>query len=99
MTQVGISLDCLDNNFHMVVVDGDYIAPNDPVAPNPDQGSSNVVTCSARKGESLDEYFACSVAEIAPGVPGRYKINLNLKKSLTTIIGNEYEFIVVAQVL
>ena len=80
----------------MVVADEDYVARSsilDP--PNPDQGSSNVVTCSAKKGESLDEYFECSVEELAPG---RYKINLSLKKSLTTITEDVYEFTVVAQV-
>ena len=96
MMPVGVSLDCLPgNNFDMVVVDGDYIATK-PDIPNVDQGSSNVVTCSAKNGESLDdEYFDCSAEELAPG---RYKISLTLKKSLTTIPDNVYDFTVVAQV-
>ena len=98
MTPVDVSLDCLPgNDFHMVVVDEDYIATKTGI-PNVDQGSSNVVTCSTKIGDSPEDYFACSAEELAPGVAGRYKINLTLKKSLTTITGNEYEFTVVAQV-
>ena len=102
MTPVGVSLDCLPqnpgNNFDMVVVDGDHIAPND-TDPNADPGSSNVVTCSAKNGENLDDdYFGCSGEEVAPGTPGRYKINLTLKKSLTTIPEDVYEFMVLAEV-
>ena len=82
----------------MVVVDGDYIAPYDNAVPNPDQGSSNVVTCSAKNGEILDEYFVCSAEEITPGTPGRYKIHLTVNKSLTTITEDVYEFTVVAEV-
>jgi len=97
MTPVDVSLDCLPgDDFHMVVVDGDYIATKTGI-PNVDQGSSNVVTCSTKIGASPEDYFDCSAEELAPGVAGRYKINLKLKKSLTTITGNEYEFIVVAQ--
>ena len=99
MTPVDISLDCLpqnpgnENNFHMIVVDRDYIATL------PDyQGGSNVVNCSAKNGENLDEYFDCTAEEVAPGTAGRYKINLTLKKSLTTIEGDVYDFTVVAQV-
>ena len=101
MTPVGISLDCLpqntENDFDIVVVDGDHIAPND-TDPNADQGSSNVVICSTKKGESLDEYFVCAAEEVAPGTPGRYKINLTVNKSLATITEDVYEFTVVAEV-
>ena len=101
MTPVGVSLDCLpqntENDFDLVVVDRDHIAPND-TDPNADQGSSNVVICSTKKGESLDEYFVCAAEEVAPGTPGRYKINLTLKKSLTTIPEDAYEFTVLAEV-
>ena len=99
MTPVDVSLDCLPgDDFHMVVVDGDYIA-TEPQIPDQDLGSSNVVTCSTKVGASPEDYFACSAEELALGVAGRYKINLTLKKSLTAITGNEYEFTVVAQVL
>ena len=99
MTPVDVSLDCLPGgDFHMVVVDGDYIA-TEPQIPDQDLGSSNVVTCSTKVGASPEDYFACSAEELALGVAGRYKINLTLKKSLTAITGNEYEFTVVAQVL
>ena len=96
-TPVGISLDCIpDNDFHMVVVDSDYIADS---VDNNDINSSNVVKfCEAKKEENSDEYFTCSVEEIVPGVPGRYKIDLTLLKSLTTIPEDAYEFTVHVQV-
>ena len=80
----------------MVVVDSDYIADS---VDNNDINSSNVVKfCEAKKEENSDEYFTCSVEEIVPGVPGRYKIDLTLLKSLTTIPEDAYEFTVHVQV-
>ena len=84
---VGASLDCLDKNFHIVVVDRDYIATTkNSRNPSDDEGSSNVVTCSSI--EMPGEYFDCSVH--GQGVPGRYMIKLTLKRSLTTILGDMY---------
>ena len=82
---LGVALDCLPNtNFHMVVVDTDFIDPGN------DEGSSNVVTCQA----DPDEFFDCQ----AVGSPGEYEIHLVLKKSLATINEETYKFTVVAQV-
>ena len=81
----GVALDCLpDTNFHMVVVDTDFIDPDN------DEGSSNVVACQA----DPDEFFDCQ----AMGSPGEYEIHLVLKKSLATINEDTYKFTVVAQV-
>ena len=83
----GVALDCLpDTNFHMVVVDTDFIDPD----PDNDEGSSNEVTCQA----DPDEFFDCQ----AVGSPGEYEIHLVLKKSLATINEETYKFTVVAQV-
>ena len=90
----GVALDCLpDTNFHMVVVDTDfiYLQPT-----NNDEGSSNVVTCQALREDNVtpDEFFDCQ----AVGSPGEYEIHLVLKKSLATITDETYTFTVVAQV-
>ena len=82
---LGVALDCLPNtNFHMVVVDTDFIDPGN------DEGSSNVVTCQA----DPDEFFDCQ----AVGSPGEYEIHLVLKKSLATINEKTYNLTVMAQV-
>ena len=83
----GVALDCLPNtNFHMAVVDTDFIDPD----PDNDEGSSNEVTCQA----DPDEFFDCQ----AVGAPGEYEIHLVLKKSLATINEETYKFTAVAQV-
>ena len=81
----GVALDCLPNTtFHMVVVDTDFIDPDN------DEGSSNEVTCQV----DPDDFFDCQ----ALGSPGEYEIHLVLKKSLATINEETYTFTVVAQV-
>ena len=83
----GVALDCLPNtNFHMAVVDTDFIDPD----PDNDEGSSNEATCQA----DPDEFFDCETM----GSPGEYEIHLVLKKSLATINEETYKFTVVAQV-
>ena len=83
----GVALDCLPNtNFHMGVVDTDFIDPD----PDNDEGSSNEATCQA----DPDEFFDCETM----GSPGEYEIHLVLKKSLATINEETYKFTVVAQV-
>ena len=83
-----VALDCLpivlNTNFHMVVVDTDFIDPDN------DEGSSNEVTCQV----DPDDFFDCQ----ACGSPGEYEIHLVLKKSLTTINKETYNLTVVAQV-
>ena len=89
----GVALDCLpDTNFHMVVVDTDFIDSD----PDNDEGSSNEVTCQTLREDNStpDEFFECKTV----GSPGEYEIHLVLKKSLATIKEETYTFTVVAQV-
>ena len=89
----GVALDCLpDTNFHMVVVDTDFIEPGN------DEGSSNEVTCQADPDEFFDCQAVGSLGEYEIHLRDQYEIHLVLKKSLATITDETYTFTVVAQV-
>ena len=98
---LGVALDCLpDTNFHMVVVDTDFIDPDNAHCLHhcSDEGSSNEVTCQADPDEFFDCQAVGSLGEYEIHLRDQYEIHLVLKKSLATITDETYTFTVVAQV-